>query len=259
MHRLTPVVNMILLINVALFGAQYFGGLDLSGALGLPHISSTLFRPYQLLTHLFVHANFRHLLINMLVVFSFGPVLEHTLTSKRFAVFYIAAGLGAAAMYAGIHAWEMSSAETLCKDYLNHPDPKSFHAYLSHFPRSIYQAFYQFAQAFSNHADDPAYIEESKSIVKELYTFKADRPVLGASGATFGILTAFAILFPSAEVLVYAIPIQAKNLIILYTLYEAYAGIQNSPSDSVAHFAHLGGILFGYLFIRFWKQQGCPR
>ncbi|MEL6412804.1 MAG: rhomboid family intramembrane serine protease, partial [Bacteroidota bacterium] len=93
--------------------------------------------------------------------------------------------------------------------------------------------------------------------VQQLYTLKANIPVVSASGAIFGLLMAFAMLFPNAALFVYFIPIpvKAKYFMAFYTLYELYAGVQNNPASNVAHFAHVGGVLFGYLFIRWWKQH----
>ena len=93
--------------------------------------------------------------------------------------------------------------------------------------------------------------------MSQLYRLKADIPTVGASGAIFGILTAFSMLFPNAQLSLFflPIPISAKYFIVLYGMYELYAGIQDNPADNVAHFAHLGGIVFAYLFIRWWRKR----
>ncbi|MEL6152796.1 MAG: rhomboid family intramembrane serine protease [Bacteroidota bacterium] len=257
MSSLTPAVKTILFINVALFVAQHFGGLDLVSILGLRYVGSSYFKPYQFFTHLFVHASFAHLFTNMFSLFTFGPVLEHTLNARKFTALYICAGLGAAALYAGIQALELSRWEAWYHHYLANPTPDDFEVYLSHCSQHTQHVFYYFKRAFFEHADDPAYIARSKAIVQQLYTLKADIPVVGASGAIFGLLMAFAMLFPNAALFVYFIPIpvKAKYFMAFYTLYELYAGVQNNPASNVAHFAHVGGVLFGYLFIRWWKQH----
>src|SRR5690606_1488761 len=111
---------------------------------------------------------------------------------------------------------------------------------------------YDFAYQFFDHPNDPTYIAQGKEIMKRLYLLKIDIPTVGASGAIFGLLTAFAMLFPHAQLSIFLLPItiQAKYFIVLYGAYELYAGIQTNPADQVAHFAHLGGILFAYIFIR---------
>ncbi len=255
MQSLTPIVKKILFINVALFLVQRFLGFDFIDVLGLRCISSTDFRPYQLFTHLFVHASFGHLFSNMYALFTFGPILEHTLTSKRFVAFFIFTGLGAAALYSAIHYLEVSSIEVRCHDYLAHPDPQSFQAYLNHFSYTTCKAFYKFAHNFFEYADDPVYIAQSKVIASQLYTLKANIRTVGASGVIFGLLMAFAMLFPNVELLVFFIPIKAKYFVAIYGVYELYAGMQDNPSDNIAHFAHLGGSLFGYLFIKWWKSS----
>ena len=102
MHRITPIVKKLLLLNIAVFFAQNLLRLDLIDTLGLRCVLSDYFRPYQFLTHLFVHASFGHLFSNMFALLTFGPILEHTLNSKKFISFYIITGLGAAVLYAGM-------------------------------------------------------------------------------------------------------------------------------------------------------------
>jgi len=258
-HEITPIVKKLLLINIGLFFAQNLLGLDLIDTLGLRYVLSNYFSPYQFFTHLFVHASFGHLFSNMFALLTFGPILEHTLTSKRFITFYIITGLGAAVLYAGIQYVEVKKIEALYHTYLAQPDPKSFVAYLNHFPHKIYSSFYPLLSDFFEHPDELAYIAKSKAIVSQLYTLKADMPTVGASGSVFGIFMAFAMLFSNAELFLFfiPIPIKAKYVIAIYSVYELYAGIRDNPADNVAHFAHLGGILFAYLFIRWWKQRHC--
>ena len=256
MQSITPVVKKLLLINIGLFFAQSLLGLDLIDGLGLRYVLASSFRPYQFFTHLFVHASFGHLFSNMFALLTFGPILEHTLTSKRFITFYILIGIGAAVLYVGIQYFEVSKLEALYHTYLAQPDPQSFMAFLRYFPHNTYNSFYPFIAAFFEHPDNLAYIAKSKAIVSQLYMLKADMPTVGASGTVFGIFMAFAMLFPNAELFLYFIPvpIKAKYVIATYGVYELYAGIRDNPADNVAHFAHLGGILFAYLFIRWWRQ-----
>ena len=197
MQRLTPVVKHLLFINVGVFLAQRIVDIDFMHTLGLRYIFSDFFRPYQLFTHLFVHADFMHLAINMFSLFTFGPVLEYTLTSKRFITFYLLTGIGAAVLYEGIQYIEMGMIGT------------------------------------------PLYV------------------LVGASGSIYGIFMAFAMLYPNVELFIYFIPIpvKAKYVIAFFGVYELYAGIRANPSDNVAHFAHLGGIVLAYFFIRWWRRH----
>lgn len=257
MQRLTPIVRQLLLINIGLFFVQRLLSIDLINILGLRYIFSDFFRPYQLFTHLFVHADFFHLFTNMFALFTFGPILEYTLTSKRFITFYLLTGIGAAVLYASIQYIEISQLENLYRTYLAQPSPESLVAYLRHFPQSTYNTFYPFITAFFEHPDETAYIARSKDIASQLYRLKADMPTVGASGSVFGIFMAFAMLYPNVELFIYfiPIPIKAKYVIAFYGVYELYTGMRANPADNVAHFAHLGGILFAYLFIKWWRRQ----
>ncbi len=257
MYRTTPIVQQLLLINIAIFLVHSSLGLNLVDSLGLRYISSNYFRPYQFFTHLFVHANLGHLCGNMLALLTFGPMLEQTLHAKKFIVFYVITGLGAAALYASIQYFEMSKLEALYYAYLVQPSPTSFVAYLQYFPHDTYHSFYPFITSFFEHSDDLAYLTKSKAIIGQLYTLKADMPTVGASGSVFGIFTAFAMLFPNTELFLFFVPfpIKARYVIAVYGVYELLAGIKNHPADNVAHFAHLGGIVFAYLLIRWWNQR----
>lgn len=257
MQRLTPIVRQLLLINIGLFVVQNVLHIDLINVLGLRYIFSDSFKPYQLFTHLFVHASFTHLFTNMFALFTFGSILEHTLTSRRFINFYLLTGIGAAVLYTGIQYIEVSRLEHLYHTYLAQPDPEGLLAYLKHFPQKTYNTFYPFIRSFFEHPDDANYITQSKVIARQLYMLKANMPTVGASGSVFGIFMAFAMLYPNVELFIYfiPIPIKAKYVIALYGAYELYAGLRVNPADNVAHFAHLGGILFAYVFIQWWKRQ----
>lgn len=256
-QEMTPIVRQLLLINVGLFVAQSWLGLDLIRSLGLRYVFASSFHPYQFLTHLFVHASFNHLVGNMLSLLTFGPILERTLTPKRFLGFYLFTGIGAAAFYAGTQCFTIGRLEALYHTYLVQPNPTSFVTFLNHFPHHTYNSFYSFITAFFEHPDNPTYLAKSKAIISQLYTLKAEMPTVGASGAVFGILTAFAMLFPNTALFLHfiPIPIRAKYMIVIYGIHELYAGIRANPTDNVAHFAHLGGILLAYFFIRWWRKR----
>jgi membrane associated rhomboid family serine protease len=255
MTKLTPIVEKLLFINIVLFLAHKFLGFNLIDLFGFRFLFSEHFRTYQLFTHLFMHASFLHLCSNMFSLVSFGPILEQTLSSKRFLLFYLVAGVGAALLYSLVGYVQLSKLSTLYHAYMVHPTPEGFTTFLNRFPQHLYKSSYEFGYHFFDHPDNQAYIVESKVIIDKLYRLKTDMPTVGASGAIFGILTAFSMLFPYAQVSLFLlpIPIKAKYFIVLYGLYELWAGIETRPADQVAHFAHLGGILFGYLFIKLWQ------
>lgn len=256
MYFVTPIVKRLLILNITVFLVQSSLRIDLIDVLGLRCVLSTYFKPYQFFTHLVVHTSLGHLFSNMFALLIFGPTLEYTLNARKFTFLYIMTGLGAAALYASIQYFEVKNLAHLYHTYLIQPNPKNFVSYLKEFPLNIYETLYSFIAAFREQPDNVAYITESKEIIGQLYSLKVDMPTAGASGSIFGIFTAFAMLFPNVELFLFFIPlpIKAKYVIAIYGMYELYAGILANPADNVAHFAHLGGILFAYLFIRWWKK-----
>ena len=257
MYRTTPIVQKLLLLNIAIFFIHNILDIDLIDSFGLRCVLSSYFRPYQFFTHLFIHTTSGHLFSNMLSLFTFGPVLEQTMRTKRFVSFYAITGLGAALLYAGIQYVEITKLRTLCSIHCMQPTPQSLVDYLEYFPKYLYSSFSPFITHFFENPDDIAYIAKSKVIARELYTLKADIVTVGASGSVFGIFTAFAMLFPNTDIFLIFMPfpIKAKYMILAYGAYEFYAGIKANPMDNVAHFAHLGGILFAYLFVKLWQKQ----
>ncbi len=256
MLPVTPIVKKLIFVNCGLFLAQNLVGMDLVDGLGLRYVASSYFHPYQFFTHLFVHANFSHLFWNMFSLYTFGPTLENVFSSRRFFLFYVSTGLGASILYAMTQYWTMEKLTVLYDAYLNCPTPENLLTYFSQFPQKTTSSFYHFIQDFLENPNSTAYIAKGKSLAHQLYILKMDSPTVGASGAIFGIFTAFAILFPNTTMflLFFPIPIKAKYLIVLCGVYELYTGVQANPADNVAHFAHLGGILIAYLFIQWWKR-----
>ncbi len=257
MNQLTPVVKKILIGNVTIFILHKLLPFDLIDILGLRYLASPQFEPYQIITHLFMHASVGHLFSNMFSLITFGPVLETRLSSKRFLLFYLMTGIGAALLYTGVLYLEIHQFEALYTDYLNFPTPQKFSFFMQKFPK-MYNNYYPFICDFFQYSHDAGYIGKSKAIVAQLYHIKTGVPIVGASGAIFGILTAFAMLYPHTRLMLFLfpIPIKAKYFLILYGVYELYAGLANNPADNVAHFAHLGGIVFAYLFIKWYKGSG---
>jgi membrane associated rhomboid family serine protease len=129
--------------------------------------------------------------------------------------------------------------------------------YLSKYNSRLYDLNLDFLNRFENHATDPNFIQASIEMVRGDFMREANIPMVGASGSVFGILMAFGLLFPNTELMLLFVPfpIKAKYFVTFYGLYELYSGIQNSPSDNVAHFAHIGGMLFAYILIRYWNNQ----
>jgi membrane associated rhomboid family serine protease len=236
---LPPVVKNLLIINGLFFLATISLGMsfdiELIRKLGLYMLGSPRFEPYQFVTHMFMHGGFTHLFFNMFALWMFGNVLENVWGPKRFLSYYLITGFGAAFLYMGVNYIElqMLKSELLAAGYTA-SDLRTF----------VNSGQYQVIPG----ASESVLI----SYLRMYYI-----PVVGASGAVFGILLAFGMLFPNSLIyLFFAIPIKAKYFVMIYGAMELYFGIANRPGSNVAHFAHLGGMLFGFLLIRYWRKKG---
>lgn len=254
------IVKNILIINVLFFlGAMAFEskfGVDLSDYLGLHYFQSDKFQPFQYITYMFMHGGFSHLFFNMFAFWMFGNVLENVWGPKRFLVYFFVTGLGAAAIHTSIQWYQISSMMSEIEIFNNTPSPELFSAFIqSHLPNANPQIF-DFVNEWSTHPSDLSYVSQAKIFTTQILDLKMNIPTVGASGAVFGVLLAFGMLFPNTMLYVFfAIPIKAKYFVMIYGAIELYSGIANNPNDNVAHFAHLGGMLFGYFLIVYWRKE----
>ena len=255
--NLTPMVKNLLLINVGVFLAQWILNLNFPEILGLRYIFSDEFRPYQIITHIFVHAGGMHLFSNMFALFIFGPLLERFWGPKKFLLFFLITGLGASVLYSAINFYEIKQVEQAASAYLSDPDPESFNTFINEHAEYAYNQLYDFIDGYLNNPGSQEYISQSKAYVNQIFERAANTPMVGASGAVFGILMAFGLLFPNTELflLFFPFPIKAKYFVTFYGLYELYTGIARVPGDNVAHFAHLGGMLFAFILVKYWQNQ----
>jgi membrane associated rhomboid family serine protease len=231
---LPPVVKNIIMINVIMLLALYAGQsvfeVDLNSMLGLYFPKSEQFRPLQIVTHMFMHGSFWHLFFNMYALFIFGQVLETVWGPKRFFIFYMVCGLGAAFTHEVVIAFQYN-----------------------HLTHSLSQ---QDLQLVLN--EGTAYLKQGKVFVdanmKNLQLL-LNTPTVGASGAIFGVLLAFGVLFPNTQLMLLfpPIPIRAKYLVLGYGALELYLAL-TQPGSNIAHAAHIGGMLFGYILIRYWRR-----
>ncbi|MBI4648833.1 MAG: rhomboid family intramembrane serine protease [Bacteroidia bacterium] len=232
---LSPVVKNLLIINVLLFiGTLALGSAfnyDLVRYLGLYYFQSEYFYPFQLLTYMFMHANFGHIFFNMFALWMFGNVLESYWSGKKFLLYYFVCGIGAAVIQMVIsHIEVLRLTAGLSPDIINEITTNGGNV---------------LKQGMN-------YSDSAISSLNLLFHI----PTIGASGAVFGLLLAFGMLFPNALLYIYfAIPIKAKYFVIFYGFIELYLGIINQEGDNVAHFAHLGGMLFGFILIMLWKKR----
>ena len=254
MLNLTPAAKNILIINGIIFVLT-------SGYIieefGLRYILSSEFKPYQFLTYMWIHAGFGHILSNMFAVLVFGPILERVWGSRKFFIFYLLTGIGAGMLYSGVNFIENYRLESKVTSYVSQPSPESFRKLILDESKEYYNQLYDFINSYSENPNSSQYKNESVSIVMSILENKSNVPMVGASGAVFGILLAFAMLFPNMELymLFFPFPIKAKYLVLGYGIYEVWSEFNRMPGDNVAHLAHLGGMLIGYIILRYWKNK----
>lgn len=262
---LPTVVKNLLIINVLVFISTYVFkntiGFDLNNYFALYFPGSESFKPFQLVSHLFMHGNFFHLFSNMLALWMFGSTLENFWGAKRFFIFYFVTGLGAALLHIAVQYAEIIPLQNAISDYLSNPTPERFEAFtFRNVPSNFKPVFVQLVDAWNANPSSMSIKDNTITLVKELANLKINVPTVGASGAVFGLLLAFGMLFPNTLIYIYFFfPIKAKYFVALYGAFELYSGLQNNPSDNVAHFAHLGGMLFGYLLIKYWQKNQFKR
>jgi membrane associated rhomboid family serine protease len=227
--NMTPVVKNIILINAVMFVAYWIGGrafnIDLRGILGIYFPLSDSFSPIQIITHMFMHADIWHIFFNMYALFIFGQALENVWGPKRFLIYYFVTGLGAAFLHESVIAFEYSKLAKM----LN--------------PEAV--------QIVINEGVTGEY----SNVIMQALQNLLNTPTIGASGAVFGILLAFGVLFPNTQLMIIfpPIPIKAKYFVIIYGVIELVLAF-GQPGSNIAHFAHIGGMLFGYLLIRYWRK-----
>ncbi len=233
--NIPPVVKNLLIINIIFYIATLvFGGPMMTHLLGVHYFDSPDFRFWQILTYMFMHdySSLFHILFNMFALYTFGTTLEYVMGSKRFLNFYLITGLGALGLQLLVQAAEVYS---ITGSVVNHGSfiIDSVKRTISFNPELINQ--------------------EQASTLLGIYL----TPMVGASGAIFGLLIAFVVLFPNAElyIMFIPVPVKAKYIIPLYVLLELFLGVKQFSGDSVAHFAHLGGALFGFILVKIWRLR----
>lgn len=234
-NRIPPVTKNLLIINILIWAVMTLipkVGSALDSQLALYYIESPAFKPFQLLTYMFLHSGFTHLFFNMFALWMFGSVIERALGSKRFLIYYISCGFGAALIQEGVFA-------IMVAKYHNIFTQEEFSYIVS---RGL-----QYLQLGQN------YVDPSAGTLNAL----VNGPTVGASGAIYGILLAFGMLFPNQPIylMFIPVPIKAKWMVLGYGAIELLFGISGTASN-VAHWAHLGGMLFGVFMILYWKKRG---
>ncbi len=224
-----PVVKNLIIINALMLVGYYAIGatfnLNLNRILGLYYFESPYFKPYQIITHMFMHGGIGHLFFNMFALWMFGKVLETVWGSRRFFIYYMITGLGAAFLHMLVMYFQLHGAVADFK-------------------------------AVNGVSEITAPMIESMLAKGNQLGISLGVPTVGASGAVFGVLLAFGMLFPNTRLILLfpPIPIKAKYFVIGYGALELYLGL-TQPGSNIAHFAHLGGMLFGFIMIKMWGKN----
>ena len=235
MNSIPTLTKNLLIVNVLLFLGSVVAeryGLSLDTYLGLHFLLSDHFNAAQLFTYQFMHGGFEHLFFNMFALFMFGRVLEQVWGPRRFLFYYVACGIGAGLVQevvSGLHYYLLQSGMD---------------------DQMVAVVMAQGSDALSQHMNFTNPEMANLNLVLNSTT-------VGASGAIYGILLAFGMLFPNSEMFVFPIPVpvRAKYFVIGYAVLELVLGLSNNVGDHVAHFAHLGGMLFGWLILVYWKKK----
>lgn len=228
-RNIPPITKNLLILNALFFAAKYLLGttINLDYLLGAFFPFSNNFRSFQIITHMFMHADFTHFLFNMFALWMFGSVVENALGQKKYVILYFAAGLGAFALF---NLTNYFQATQLIESYgLSGEDITEL--------RNL----------------EPLMGIQGITDLSAIYSV----PMMGASGAIFGVLAAFGTLFPNAVLMLIfpPIPVKAKYLIPIYIVIELVLAVQANPDDNVAHYAHLGGAIIGFILIKIWNNN----
>lgn len=218
MYNMPPVTKNIIIINVLFFLAMYVTpryGIDLTQTMGLHFFMASDFKIYQLLTYMFMHGNFAHILFNMFAVWMFGRIVESAWGSRRFLIYYLICGIGA----------------------------------------GLFQEIVQYIDYVASGMQAYDSVDIGTAVIP-MDTYLNMLTTVGASGAVYGILLAFGLSYPEERLFIIPIPIpiKAKYFVIGYAVIELLSGLYGS-NDGVAHFAHLGGMVVGFLLILYWTKK----
>lgn len=268
---LPPVIKNLLIINGIFYLATVVLDakmhIDLTGILGLHYFFSEDFRPYQLITYMFMHGSFMHIFFNMFALWMFGNVLENVWGAKRFLIYYLVCGIGAVLLHYTVHYFEIRPVIQALNDYIADPSQDKFNFLIESkkiqltpdMVQTLQPIYLDFKSQMLSGNTEKA-LQTSIDFVLEYKKEFLNAPVVvGASGSIFGLLLAFGMMFPNSMIYMYFFfPIKAKYFVILYGAIELFGAVNTSQTDNIAHYAHLGGMLFGFILIKIWNRKKKP-
>ena len=266
-----PVTKNIILVSAVFYLATILlsaRGINLVEILGLHFPGSSVFKIWQPVSHMFMHSPFSiwHIVFNMFVLWMFGAMLEQMWGSKRFLNFFLICGFGAATLhYLFVYFVDLKPVLDSLEFFVEQPGVSAYDALKNSMASNVGLSpspeTEQYIRSLLVAKENGSSSFEIGSQLIEIQEGMKDSilsvpNVIGASGAIAGVFVAFAYLFPNSELYLYFLfPVKAKYLAIGYAVFEIYKTIQHDPGDDIAHMAHLGGMLIGYLLIRFVYNQ----
>jgi len=259
LNSIPQVVKNLIIINILFFLATFVLeniDIDLVSYFGMHYPGSPKFMLHQIITYMFMHGGIAHIFFNMFALFMFGRVLESVWGPKRFLIYYLVTGIGAIAIHTFVNYLEISSIQNTVTAFQNTPSPEILEKFVNKNLANASVQVRDFIMVWYNDPTNSIYADEGLNLMQRILELKVNIPTVGASGAVFGILLAFGMLFPNTQLMLLfpPIPIKAKYFVIGYGLLELYLGVSQSSSN-IAHFAHLGGMLFGFFMIKYWNKN----
>lgn len=251
-QNIPTITKNLLIINALFFLAKFvFGatGYNLDVFFGAFYPESVNFKSYQIISHMFMHGDTMHFFFNMFALWMFGSAVEKALGEKRYIILYFVAGLGAFALFNLTNYFSMNefkdavANQGLIESVNQFAKLEVLGGSTSDQINNNYNTWLQANNTGASTANQELFLGYSI-------------PMVGASGAIFGVLVAFGMMFPNAILMLIfpPIPLKAKYFIPIYIIIELYLAVQAHPGDNVAHYAHLGGALLGFIMIKYWKK-----
>ena len=236
-NNIPPITRNIIIINIVVFILTYVLQTDLMYRyLAAFYPFSPFFHSWQIITHMFMHGSFLHILFNLMTLYSFGPVLEQVLGDKKYVILYFVSGLGAFFLF---NLWNFVEVEQIKSSLQN---------------LGFDLAGYMNGENVSFKGNSEAVLEQ-QGLVSKLQSI-ISVPMVGASGAIFGVIAAFATLYPDAKIMLMFIPVpvKVKYLMPVVIIVSIYLGLTGN-AGGIAHLAHVGGALVGFILAKIWKKH----
>ena len=236
-NNIPPITRNIIIINIVVFILTYVLQTDLMYRyLAAFYPFSPFFHSWQIITHMFMHGSFMHILFNLMTLYSFGPVLEQVLGDKKYVLLYFVSGLGAFFLF---NLWNFVEVEQIKSSLQN---------------LGFDLAGYMNGESVSFKGNSEAVLEQ-QGLVSKLQSI-ISVPMVGASGAIFGVIAAFATLYPDAKIMLMFIPVpvKVKYLMPVVITVSIYLGVTGN-AGGIAHLAHVGGALVGFILAKIWKKH----